>query len=193
MEALKAVLFLCHLGRSYEQDAAIFFSPSFYEASVPENIATPHDVLAVATVSSSSSAPKPQYRMTSTVDSRSQDLFSIDVDTGQIRVVKSLDREQMDAHFFKVHVVSGSHEAVANVKIVVEDVNDNFPLFEQSVYNINVFESTPISSPVLSIRANDADAGQNGTVAYSIEKNGFFEIDPTTGTLALLVSYNELH
>ena len=88
-----------------------------------------------------------EYKMTSLLDSRSQDLFEIDPRTGEISTRAEIDREFMDVHYFKVTATAeggggglGSNEqtATARVQINVRDVNDNPPVFEQSTYNATV-------------------------------------------------------
>jgi hypothetical protein len=49
-------------------------------------------------------------------------------------------------------------------QISVKDVNDNRPVFEQSVYNATVRESLPIGSSIVTLRASDLDHDANGKV-----------------------------
>jgi hypothetical protein len=49
------------------------------------------------------------------------------------------------------------------------DVNDNEPSFSQSVYHVDIVETTPVDSIVFTgIAANDPDSGVFGTFSYSI-------------------------
>lgn len=50
------------------------------------------------------------------------------------------------------------------------DVNDNPPIFTQSIYHINLTETTPINA-ILStaISAYDSDSGASGTFSYSLQ------------------------
>ena len=54
------------------------------------------------------------------------------------------------------------------MKIKVEDFNDNYPNFLQASYSTKVNESAPVGFVLLSVKAIDADAGDNGRVAYFI-------------------------
>ena len=59
------------------------------------------------------------------------------------------------------------------------------------MYNVSLHESTPVGTPVLSVRAADLDAGDNGDVVYAIEESEDegdrpgFSIDAKTGILVL--------
>ncbi|NXB85369.1 FAT1 protein, partial [Vidua chalybeata] len=45
--------------------------------------------------------------------------------------------------------------------------NDNPPVFSKSLYEARVAENLPVGSPVLQVRATDADVGSNGRLSYS--------------------------
>ena len=58
------------------------------------------------------------------------------------------------------------------------------------MYNVSLHESTPVGTPVLSVRAADLDAGDNGDVVYAIEPadddgDVGFSIDSKSGILVL--------
>ena len=74
------------------------------------------------------------------------------------------------------------------VKIAVEDVNDNVPEFQPSVYNVTLALAQPAQQPFLLVRAEDADSGERGEVEYFIQRgneDGVFEVDPRSGALSL--------
>ena len=119
-------------------------------------------------------------------------MFSIDEDTGDISTVSDVDREFMSVHYFKVTGVAdeadGSKQtATTTLQISVKDVNDNAPLFENQIYNASVRESLPIGSSIVTVRASDADAEDNGRVTYSLTGSdaGLFRIDSNSGVLVL--------
>ncbi len=74
-----------------------------------------------------------------------------------------------------------SSPATTTVKISVVDVNDNAPVFEKPSYELSVHESTPTATPLLSVRAVDADSGDNGRVSYSIAAAGVGSIGGSIG------------
>ena len=81
--------------------------------------------------------------------------------------------------------------AQAEVDIIVEDVNDNSPIFAQAIYQATVRDDTAQGTSVTRVIATDADAEENGDIIYTISKTTTdkFKIDQngvisTTTTLA---------
>ncbi|XP_033125355.1 neural-cadherin-like [Anneissia japonica] len=78
--------------------------------------------------------------------------------------------------------------AEATVVIVVNDINDNTPIFPNcNSYDPVIFENATLKSEVITVLATDADKGSNGEVTYRLEeektKSNYFYIDPETGVL----------
>ena len=87
-----------------------------------------------------------------------------------------------------------------NLTIIVQDVNDNAPQFQQNQYSVSVTENKAISQvggdPVLTVQAVDSDYGfdhmglsnGNNNVTYSLSSAPVdtFRIDPVTGTIYIL-------
>lgn len=90
---------------------------------------------------------------------------------------KALDYEGTKEYRFTVAAKDDpGREDTAEVIIVVEDVNDNSPVFQGTPYNENVAEDVKIGHIVGTVRATDADSGPRGRVSYSITsgaKNAF--------------------
>lgn len=121
-------------------------------------------------------------------------MFEIDEETGDISTVSEIDREFMSVHYFKVTGVgddpeggSNKQTATTTLQISVKDINDNVPTFESQLYNASVRESLPIGSSIVTVRASDADAEDNGRVTYSLSGRdaSLFRIDPNSGVLTL--------
>ena len=53
------------------------------------------------------------------------------------------------------------------VTVIVEDVNDNRPLFSQSEYRTSVTENAPPGTTIAILTATDGDSGTNGEIIYS--------------------------
>ncbi|XP_022688346.1 putative neural-cadherin 2 [Varroa jacobsoni] len=130
--------------------------------------------------------------------------FSINTTTGEVFVLRSLDRdfpEGQAEYSFTVYAEDArSHERLgsANVYVILKDLNDNAPFFPQSVYYGNVSENAPRGTPiVLNMRAleyDDPHEGTNARITYSIEQNQvnengelIFRIDEHTGTISTAV------
>ena len=73
-----------------------------------------------------------------------------------------------------------------DLDIVVLDVNDNPPEFEQTTYLASIPESAAIGQRVTRIQATSRDTGINAKISYYIQAGNdknTFTIDPKTGTV----------
>ncbi|XP_029959835.1 protocadherin gamma-A3-like isoform X32 [Salarias fasciatus] len=104
---------------------------------------------------------------------------------------KPLDREQQSRLSLKLIAVDGGtpqRSGTINIDVTVLDVNDNAPVFNQTVYKASVMENTMKGVKILTVNATDADSGSNGILAYSLSKMkgslaDIFKIDETTGNI----------
>ncbi|CAF4394431.1 unnamed protein product, partial [Adineta steineri] len=83
-----------------------------------------------------------------------------------------LDREIKSNYLLKLIAYDGGHPSLSgeqNIEIIVTDVNDNAPIFEQLIYQKSLPENQPIDTMILKIHANDRDEGENAVVTYSID------------------------
>ncbi|XP_035979140.2 protocadherin beta-14-like [Halichoerus grypus] len=76
------------------------------------------------------------------------------------------------------------------VLIKVLDINDNAPQFAQRLYEVHVLEDTPIGAWIITIFANDLDAGNYGKISYTFlhaseDIRKTFEINPVSGEVHL--------
>ncbi|XP_065110593.1 protocadherin Fat 1a isoform X2 [Paramisgurnus dabryanus] len=114
--------------------------------------------------------------------------FSIDTETGELKTLLPLDREEEEVHKIKVRAVDGGGRfCEADVEITVEDVNDNAPLFTSDLYTFTVFENTEINTPVARLYASDLDKDSNAEIFYSLldSAHGVFSIEEETGVLRI--------
>ncbi|MDK2413816.1 cadherin repeat domain-containing protein, partial [Aphanizomenon sp. 202] len=54
-------------------------------------------------------------------------------------------------------------------RIVVEDVNDNPPIFDQATYMYKLPTDKAVGTEILRVTATDKDAGLNADVVYELE------------------------
>ena len=111
---------------------------------------------------------------------------SINQDTGVISVAQSLDYETQQLYTFPV-TVRGSFQLSdeADVRIMVLDVNDNAPIFDQAIYN-TILPFDDLGQWSFTVTATDADSEENGEIVYSIiggNDDGFFTINPNSGEI----------
>ncbi|OXB69405.1 hypothetical protein ASZ78_004895 [Callipepla squamata] len=112
--------------------------------------------------------------------------FSIDSDTGVITTTRSFDREEQREHVLCVTAADQAQEpliGVCQITILIADVNDNDPKFDNSRYQYFLSEDTPIGTSFLRVRAHDSDQGVNAAITYSmlVHHVQYFQINPSTG------------
>ncbi|NWS50416.1 PCDG2 protein, partial [Probosciger aterrimus] len=119
------------------------------------------------------------------------------------RVVTSgkLDREKVSEYNVTVRAVDGGSPALQSSAVLalrVLDVNDNAPVFAEPRYSARLAENNAAGALVLTVRASDADWGQNARVRYRLNARiiyGFwkmplkvlqkFMVDAKSGSITL--------
>lgn len=94
--------------------------------------------------------------------------FKIDNDTGVIKALVSLDRENSSVETFTVMamgVMDARLVSTANVSVEVLDQNDQRPQFDSEMYNFMITAREPVAGR---ISATDNDIGVNAVVTFSI-------------------------
>ncbi|XP_073730275.1 protocadherin gamma-A12-like isoform X17 [Misgurnus anguillicaudatus] len=105
-----------------------------------------------------------------------------------------LDREQQKEIEMILTATDGGtpqRSGTAVIHITVLDINDNLPVFSQSVYKVTLPENTPSGTSVITVSATDADEGPNGDVSYEFSRISdkaakIFSIDRTTGQILVI-------
>ncbi|XP_035905492.1 neural-cadherin isoform X2 [Anopheles stephensi] len=137
-------------------------------------------------------------------DNPANSKFDINRTTGEIFVLKPLDRDQPNGRpqwRFTVFAQDEGGEGLvgyADVQVNLKDINDNAPIFPQGVYFGNVTENGTAGMVVMTMTAVDYDdpnEGTNAKLIYSIEKNvieeetgsPIFEIEADTGVIKTAV------
>ena len=129
------------------------------------------------------SESKPKFSISSGND---DGLFSINGSTGVVTLAQELDFEKNKVHMLMVQVedllydTGSDPPSNASIEIVIGDVNDHAPQFNQSSYNATIGEGAPIGTVVLQVGATDFDSsihsqlifGIIGTTDFSIDQNG---------------------
>lgn len=163
------------------------FSQSQYNVSVLENKPIGSEIFRVsATDLDTGLEGQLRYEIDGENDDTSN--FIIDAISGGIYLQQQLDREIEISYKVPVKVsdsgtVKRSGRTVVNV--LVEDVNDNSPIFDRTEYHVNVLETDPIGSVVARVLAEDGDIGDN--VSYFIQSGSIelFQLNSITGELLL--------
>ncbi|XP_048371915.1 cadherin-5 [Sphaerodactylus townsendi] len=88
-------------------------------------------------------------------------IFKVDEHTGDVSAYERLDREQKAEYQLMAHILdrttNKSLEPPSKFRIIVQDVNDNAPIFVQRVFNGSVLEMSPVGTSVTTVTAVDAD------------------------------------
>lgn len=172
------------------------FEKAFYSIEIAENIQLHTPVLHVQ--ANGSEGPRIVYTI-SEGDPFKQ--FSIDFNTGVIHVIQPLDFESHPAYKLNVRAtdsLTGAHSGVF-VDIILQDINDNAPVFLSKTYYANISEASVIGTSILQVHAKDLDSDNNQEVFFQlVEEKGaaseFFTIDRDTGVIstAKALDYEEI-
>ncbi|XP_061607074.1 protocadherin-16-like isoform X2 [Phyllopteryx taeniolatus] len=119
------------------------------------------------------------------------DWFSVDPVTGIITTAAALDFESEPSPSVTVVATDGGRpplSSTARVDVVLEDANDNVPVFSRSFYNATIEENTPAGTCFLQVSATDGDRGSFGGVSYALAPSGgaaaaYFIVDEESGQL----------
>ncbi|XP_076969413.1 protocadherin Fat 3 isoform X5 [Tamandua tetradactyla] len=118
-------------------------------------------------------------------DGNTDSCFNIDMETGQLKVLMPMDREQTDLYLLNITIYDLGKPQKSSWRLLtinVEDANDNSPIFLQDSYSVNILESSSIGTEIIQVEARDKDLGSNGEVTYSVlSDTQQFAINSSTG------------
>ena len=101
-------------------------------------------------------------------------------------LTKSLDRELEDSYRLQIVAVDGGvppKSGTLDVTVVVDDVNDNSPVFDHDSYEASLPEDVEVGTTFVRVHAADYDDGLNGEVLYSLSGSRRlpFDVNNVTG------------
>lgn len=104
-----------------------------------------------------------------------------------------LDREKRSTYTLSLEAFDGGSPKRTDqmtLDIIVQDINDNAPVFNQSRYHAIISENLQPGTNILQVFATDADEGDNGMVLYEINRrqsdpDRYFVIDSRSGVITL--------
>lgn len=95
-------------------------------------------------------------RVTYSLLEGAEEYFELNSQSGDIRLLKSLDYESVKRYRLVIGASDGGSppRLAPNLKLLMEvqDVNDNGPEFDRETYEITVSESIPLNSHILEVR-----------------------------------------
>ncbi|XP_053211715.1 protocadherin Fat 4-like isoform X1 [Panonychus citri] len=185
---------------------ANFRCPKFpftqYYASISENSQVDTTVLPDLLVEDveKMSGSRLDYQIT---EDDSNDNFYVDVHHGgvgasanvSLRVKKPLDRDSMPKFLqgiYTLTVTAANHRCSSStrIKIMVEDVNDNNPVFTSPDYVVELKENTPIGHVVTTVSATDKDEIDRNKLRYHIvegNEDEAFDMEEETGVITVKI------
>ncbi|NWV65404.1 PCDGA protein, partial [Malurus elegans] len=119
----------------------------------------------------------------------------------RVVTARELDREQVSEYNVTVRAADGGSpplQSSAVLALRVLDVNDNAPVFAQERYSARLAENNAAGALVLTVRASDADWGQNARVRYRLSEgrvrgaplSSYVSVQAETGALYALRSFD---
>lgn len=171
--------------------------PKFERSSYAFSVQEDEDLNAyIGRVTASDLDQGPNQRIIYSIEDLSPpNVFSVSED-GEISLRRGLDRESKAEYRFNVVATDSGTvplSASAQVVITVVDVNDLSPVFTQAQYSAKISENTKVNTEIITVKANDGDAGRNGQVWYGLlnsQDRSYFKIDKNTGVITLISVIN---
>ncbi|XP_036146923.1 protein dachsous [Monomorium pharaonis] len=162
------------------------FRTSTVRISVPESHSL-HEPLYIAHATDPDITPSLPIRYI--LGQNTNNLFSINVRSGELYLAKRLDYETQQRHGLLITALDGSGlSSNLSLSIEVQDVNDNPPVFERNEYHVEVPEGAKLDSQILQVTAVDLDTGNNARLSYRLHGSIAFRINPITGWIYLAQS-----
>ncbi|XP_029485746.2 protocadherin Fat 4 [Oncorhynchus nerka] len=165
-------------------DCSPLFSPDTLTLHVLENGGDPSQLTHQVSARDDDLGVNSQMRYF--IDRDWEGLFSLSPN-GTFHILQSLDREVTSLYKLDIMAVDSGLPPLTGtvtVHVVVDDMNDNRPVFSEEVYTTIVYEDSPAGTVFAMVTAYDADEGVNGQIRYSIESaDGPFSIEDTSGEL----------
>ncbi|XP_023233383.1 cadherin-23-like [Centruroides sculpturatus] len=186
------------------QDQSPVFHNAPYSATVSENSLPGTSVLTVSVHDGDIGNPRPLILMTQQDKKKyfrlnnrinnGQGLYSATLETSNVPI----DREDPDIlnngglYIFQIkaiELINGrpiGDSVISNVTIVVTDINDQQPEFNEKQFNVTVSEDISNNTPLpdLNMVVSDMDVGDNAKFSLHLEdvlnSNGVFSVFPTT-------------
>ncbi|KAM3612375.1 uncharacterized protein V6R79_007684 [Siganus canaliculatus] len=159
------------------------FSQEVYSTTLKENVPVGTVVIQVnATDLDQGANGEVIYSFGKEVDLKLLDVFSIDANTGEVKVTGQIDFEESKS--FEIDIEASDKGTVPlttdkSVVINVVDVNDNAPEIEVTSFSSSIREDSKIGTTVALISVRDLDSGINGKVLCTIKEDVPFTLSPS--------------
>jgi len=164
----------------HNDNSPVFGQPAGYVFQIQETTATMSVVGIVQANDTDATSPNNEitYSIIGNVEAVN---VIIDASTGEISINASIDYETMKHYDFAVVATDGAspdsykRQTAVPVRIDVQDVNDNAPVFS-GPFNFSVYEDVAVNTNVFIVTALDADSGNHSKFAFSSQMTSPFSI-----------------
>ncbi|CAD6998022.1 unnamed protein product [Ceratitis capitata] len=122
--------------------------------------------------------------------------FNINKETGAVTILQPLDYDLIQEYYLNITVEDLGYKpkkAVAMLTVIVTDINDNPPLFNQTEYHAFIPENRPPNTFVFKAHATDKDSPKNAIIRYTITSGtgkNLFKINSSTGEIVSSVTFD---
>ncbi|KAL0891925.1 hypothetical protein ABMA27_015170 [Loxostege sticticalis] len=162
------------------------FYTSLFQESVSENVPVGYSIVRVQAYDADEGVnAELTYTLTDKEYSNNELPIAIDPRSGWVYTSGQLDRETQAKYQLQVTATDGGtppRSATASVVVVVQDVNDNDPVFAPAQYDVEIAEDEPPGTPLVTVTATDAD--EDNRLHYEItggNTRGRFSITSQNG------------
>ncbi|XP_048052036.1 protein dachsous-like [Megalobrama amblycephala] len=117
-----------------------------------------------------------------------KDVFSVDGE-GTIKALRPLDKEEEEWYILTVEAIDSRtppNTAETTVSVQVENVNEA-PVFDDEIYEAEIFSISPYKFPIVKVQASDPDVGESSELQYSLqESTTLLDVEANTGQIYVL-------
>uniref|UniRef100_A0A3Q4GSN7 Si:ch73-379j16.2 n=1 Tax=Neolamprologus brichardi TaxID=32507 RepID=A0A3Q4GSN7_NEOBR len=154
-----------------------FFSEEVYSVKIPENVERHRSVIVIkANDLDEGVNGEIEYFFGSELDPKVYDTFSLDKDTGEIRVKGEIDFENIEVYKLDVHATDKGQPPMST-DFEITDINDHSPTFPESEQRLEIAESTPPGTRFQIHAARDPDFGAQSLRKYTLNPTDLFDIE----------------
>lgn len=101
-------------------------------------------------------------------------VFTIGINSGAIHLTGKLDFETVPSYNLLVkasEVGNAAANAFMHVTVMIENVNDNAPVFDSKIYDVTIAENIPVNTKIVQVSAIDADDPEGTQLRYRFVKS----------------------
>ncbi|XP_070559913.1 LOW QUALITY PROTEIN: protocadherin Fat 4-like [Ptychodera flava] len=165
------------------------FTENPYEAEIDENSPIGTEVVTVTAIDLDEGSNGAVTYTIPASETVANTYFQVGSTSGIITVKQPPDYEThqlIDFVLLGADNGSPSRTGTTTVSVTINDLNDNYPIFNPSYYSEELSYLNDLGEPVVTVTATDADFGQTVTY-YFKQPSDLFELDTVTGNIRVIV------